>query len=110
MPKINPHKAQTISAQITATIQGQLVGYDESRSSTIDDSASYRYSLSYALDKQIWKRSAEDLVSIIKGLIMTMRYRSISSHNSQACSIAVRKVVSPTRGISTNDTSARTEE
>lgn len=83
-------------AQIAATIQGQSVSYNESRSSTIDDSASSRYSpelLSYASDKQIWKHhSTEDLVSIIKGLIMTMRCHSISSHNSQGCSIAVRKV------------------
>ncbi|MGA9152817.1 MAG: hypothetical protein WBZ36_19750, partial [Candidatus Nitrosopolaris sp.] len=43
MPKINPHKAQAISAQITATFQGESVGYNESRSSTIDDSAFPRY-------------------------------------------------------------------
>ncbi len=73
--------------QIAATIQAQLVSYNESRSSTIDDSASPRYSpelLSYTSDKQIWKhQSTEDLVSIIKGLIMTCH--SISSDNSQGC-------------------------
>jgi hypothetical protein len=75
--------------QIPATIQAQLVSYNESRSSTIDDSASPRYSpelLSYTSDKQIWKhQSTEDLVSIIKGLIMTMKCHSISSDNSQGC-------------------------
>jgi hypothetical protein len=70
--------------QIVATIQAQLVSYNESSSSTIDDSAYPRYSPES--DKQIWKhQSTEDLVSIIKGLIMTMTCHSISSDNSQGC-------------------------
>jgi hypothetical protein len=76
-------------AQIVATIQGQSVSYNESRSSAIDDSASSRYGpelLSYASDKQIWKyHSTEDLA---------MRSHSISSHNSGGGSIVVRKVSS----------------
>ena len=56
---------------------------------SVDDSASPRYSpelLSYTSDEQISKhQSTEDLVSIIKGLIMTMTCHSISSDNSQGC-------------------------